>query len=122
MAENKQYITQQQDNGSVLISEDVIAEIVAHAACEVEGVVGINAKSSAEITELIGKKNRSKGLKITVQENNSIIIDCNITVNYGLNVIDIAKAAQASIINALDSMAAIQIEAVNVNVCSITRQ
>ena len=31
MAESKQYVTQQQENGAVLISEDVITTIVAHA-------------------------------------------------------------------------------------------
>ena len=39
MAENKQYITKVQDNGSVMISEDVIGTIVDHAVHEVEGVV-----------------------------------------------------------------------------------
>ena len=38
MAEYKQYITQIQENGSVMISEDVVATIVAHALSEVEGV------------------------------------------------------------------------------------
>ena len=42
MAESKQYITQIQDNGNVMISEDVIATIVAHAASEFEGVVGLS--------------------------------------------------------------------------------
>ena len=37
MAEYKQYITQIQENGSVMISEDVVATIVAHALSEVEG-------------------------------------------------------------------------------------
>lgn len=122
MAESRQYIVQLQDNGSVQISEDVIAEIVAHAAGEVEGVVGLNVKPGADIAELIGKKNWGRGLKVTVLENNSISIDCNITVNYGQNVVNVAKAAQTAIINALESMAGIQIDAVNVNVCGITRQ
>ena len=66
MADNKQYITQMQDDGSVLVSEDVIAAIVAHAAGEVEGVVSLNNKPGADIAEFIGKKN--KGIKITVLE------------------------------------------------------
>ena len=43
MAENKLYVTQNQENGSVLISEDVIITIVTHAIEEVEGVVGLTA-------------------------------------------------------------------------------
>ena len=122
MAENKQYITQLQENGSVQISEDVIAAIVSHAACEVEGVVSINSKTGADIAEFIGKKNWGRGLKVTILEDNSVSIDCNLIVNYGRNVVDIAKAAQVAIANALESMSGIQIAAVNVNICGIVRQ
>ena len=34
MAEYKQYITQAQENGAVMISEDVVCAIVAHAVSE----------------------------------------------------------------------------------------
>lgn len=122
MADSKQYITQLQDNGSVMISEDVIAEIVAHAAGEVDGVVSMNVKLGADIAEMIGKKTWGKGIKITVLEDNSVAISCNITVSYGENVVTIAKAAQTAIINALESMAAIQIASVDVNVSGIVRQ
>ena len=82
MAENKQYVTQSQENGSVLISEDVLITIVTHAIEEVEGVVGLNAKPGADIVELIGKKGWAKGLKITIGEEDAIAVDCNITVAY----------------------------------------
>ena len=122
MAENKQYITQMQENGSVLISEDVITTIVAHAVEEVEGVVGLNVKPGADIIEMIGKKNWGKGLKITIAEDESLTIDCNITVAYGQSVVTVAAAVQASVTNALESMAGVKITAVNVNVCGIVRQ
>ena len=38
MAENKQYITQVQENGSVMISEEVLVSIIYHAVEEVENV------------------------------------------------------------------------------------
>ena len=122
MADNKQYVVQAQDNGSVQISEDVIAAIVAHAACEVEGVVGVNAKPGAEIIEFIGKKNWGKGVVITVNETNSIVVECNLIVTFGKNVVEIAKAAQVAIINALETLSAIEINSVNVNICGIVRQ
>lgn len=121
MADNKQYVTQVQDNGTVLISEDVIATIVIHAVEEVEGVVGLNAKPGADIVELIGKKNWGKGLKIVIGEEDALTIDCNITVAYGQSVVSVAKAVQESVTNALESMAGVKIAAVNVNVCGIVR-
>ena len=49
MAEYKQYITQIQENGNVMISEDVIATIVEQALTEVDGVVQGGA-------DVVGKK------------------------------------------------------------------
>lgn len=122
MAENKQYVTQMQENGSVLISEDVITTIVAHAVEEVEGVVGLNVKPGADIVEMIGKKNWGKGLKITIGEDNTLIVDCNVTVAYGQSVVSVANAVQDSVSSALEAMAGVKIAAVNVNVCGIVRQ
>lgn len=122
MAENKNYVTQIRENGSVLISEDVITTIVAHAVEEVEGVIGLNAKPASDIIEMIGKKGWGKGLKITIGEEDTLTIDCNINVAYGQSVISVAKAVQEAVSNALESMAGVKIAAVNVNVCGIVRQ
>ena len=122
MAENKQYITQTQENGCLMISEDVIATIVSHAVNEVEGVASLNTKPSTDIIELIGKKNWGKGIKITIGQNDELTIDCNITVCYGQGVVVVAKAVQEAVSNALVSMAGVTIAAINVNVCGIIRQ
>ena len=122
MAENKQYITQVQENGTVMISEDVIAAIVEHAVTEVEGVIGLTSKPGADIAELIGKKNWGKGLKIAIGEDDKVSIDCNITVAYGQSVVAVAGAVQDAITTAVESMAGVSIAAVNVNVCGIVRQ
>lgn len=122
MAENKQYITQKQDNGCLMISEDVIATIIAHAVNDVEGVVSLNVKPGADIADLIGKKSWSKGLKITIGQNDELTVDCNITVSYGQSVVAVAKAVQDAVVSALDSMAGVTIAAINVNVCGIVRQ
>ena len=41
MADNKEYITQQEPMGAIQISEDVVASIATAAAMEVEGVGGM---------------------------------------------------------------------------------
>ena len=55
MAENKQYVVQAEEAGAVMISEDVIAAIVAQSISEVEGVAALNVKPGADIADLIGK-------------------------------------------------------------------
>lgn len=122
MAENKQYVTQNCENGKVMISEDVIATIVAHAASEVEGVVSIGARPGADLAEIIGKKNWGKGMKITIGEQDELYIDCNINIVYGQSVVAVSRAVQSAVTNALESVAGVTVAAVNINVCGIVRQ
>ena len=122
MAENKTYITQVQDNGSVMISEDVISTIVSHTISEVEGVVSLSTKPGADIADLIGKKNWGKGMKVTIQEDDSLLVDCNIVVAYGQSVVNVAKAVQEAVTSALESMTGVKVASVNVNVCGIEQQ
>lgn len=122
MAENKQYISQTQEKGNVLISEDVIASIVSNAVNDVEGTVGLSVKPGADIADMIGKKNWGKGMKITITDDDRINIDCNVNVGYGQNVVSVAKAVQEAVTAAVESTAGVKVAAVNVNVCGIIRQ
>lgn len=122
MAEYKQYITQIQENGNVMISEDVVATIVAQAAGEVEGVYELVSKPGADIADLIGKKAWGQGMKIQIAEDNSLTISCNIQIRYGQSVVDVASAVQQSVTAAVESMTGVKVAAVNVNVCGITRE
>ena len=121
MAENKQYITQQQENGSVMISEDVIATIALHALGEIDGFAGLSSKPGTDILELIGKRSWGKGVKVSVTDDETIILDCNILVAYGHSVVNVAKAAQTAVASALEGTTGAKVDAVNVNVCGIVR-
>ena len=122
MADNKQYITQEQENGSVQISEDVISTIVCNALAEVEGVAGMSVKPGADIVEMIGKKSWGKGLKVVIAQDNTLSVDCNINIVYGQSVVSVAKAVQEAVSGAIESTTGIKAAAVNVNVCGIIRQ
>ena len=122
MAEYKQYITQIQENGNVMISEDVIATIVAQSVCEVEGVADLVSKVGADIADLIGKKAWGKGMKILIAEDNTLTIACNIQIKYGHSVVEVAAAVQNAVTAAVENMTGVKVASVNVNVCGITRQ
>lgn len=122
MADNKQYITQVQDNGRVMISEAVISTIVFQALTDIEGYVGLSAKPGSDIVELVGKKNWGKGIKVTISENDELSIECNVIISYGHSVVSVATAIQEAIVAALQSMTGVTVVSVNVNVCGIVRQ
>ena len=110
MAEYKRYITQTQENGNVMISEDVVAAIAEHALVEVEGA-----------TLLRDIKNWNKGMKILIAEDNSVSVSMNITVTYGHSVVDVANNVQNVITAAVENMTGTKVTEVNVNVCGIAR-
>lgn len=122
MAENKQYITQHLDNGSVMISEDVVATIALHALNDIEGFAGLAAKPGADIVDLIGKKCWGKGIKVTVTEQEELAIDCNVLIGYGHSVVNVANNIQNAILSALQNTTGAKVVSVNVNVCGIVRK
>lgn len=122
MAENKQYISQIQDNGAVMISEDVVAAIVAQAVKDVEGVVSISTKPGADIADMLVKKNWGKGIRVEIAEDNSVAIDCDVQIGYGQSVVSVAKSVQDAVTAQVESMTGVKVTAVNVNVCGILRQ
>ena len=122
MAEYKQYISQAQEIGNVLISEDVVEVIAEHALSEVEGAAGLSVKPGNEVADLIGVKNWGKGLKIYISEDNTVAIDADIVIRYGYSVVDVADSVQSAIANAVESMTGVKVTAVNVNVRGISRK
>ncbi len=110
MADYKHYITQTQENGNVMISEDVVATIAEHALLDVEG-----ASLQRDI------KNWNKGMKILIAEDNAVCVSVNITVTYGQSVVDVANNVQNVITTAVENMTGVKVAEVNVNICGIAR-
>ena len=122
MADNKQYVTQAQDNGRVMISEDVISSITTQALVDIEGYAGLSSNPAIDLADMIGKKSWGKGLKVSIGEKDDVTIECNVIMRYGHSVVAVATAIQEAIVNAISSMTGIQAIVVNVNVCGIVRQ
>ena len=122
MADNKQYIDLMQENGSVMISVDVISTIVCRAVTEVEGVVGFSSKPGVDIVDVLSKKNAFKGVHIDIGEANELTIECNVVLSYGQSVVGVATAIQEAVSAAVESMTGVKVADVNVSVCGIARQ
>ena len=104
--------------GNVVISDEVISVIAAIAAKSVEGVNSMQSSITGGFVELLGKKNPSKGVKVTV-EDNSVEIDLSISVNYGAKINDVAWEIQGKVKNEVESMTGYEVKAVNISVDGI---
>lgn len=116
MGEN--YITCQDEKGSINISEEVISSMVRSAISEVDGVVGLSNTAGAELAELIGLKTVSKGVKVQFVDDR-IVVDVIITVMYGCNIVNVAKKVQDKVMTVVQSTTGIEQAEVNVHVSGI---
>ena len=119
MADNKEYYVQEANDGAIQISEDVVASIAAMAVLEVEGVCGLSSNLGADLAEMLGKKSLGKGIRITSAENDALVIDCNIVVQFGQAIFDLAKAGQDAVKSSVESITGLTVEQVNVNISGI---
>ena len=115
MNENKEYLVYAEECGSVRISEDVIATMVNNITMETEGVASIaTVNSAADIADFFTKKNKSKGIKIAISEDNGCVVDISILVKYGYDIKEVAQNLQQNFKNTIESMAQLEIKSVNV--------
>ncbi len=118
MSENKEYISRNDSEGSINISEEVIGIIALEAMSEVEGYGGACAALGKEIAEFLGKKSAFKGIRVSLAEGD-VAIDAYVNVRYGFSVTKTAKDIQEAIYKAVSDMTGIQAKAVNVHVNGI---
>ena len=119
MSEFKEYITQEQENGAIFISQDVIATIAAVAASEVEGVYSLAGSQSGEFSDRFGKKSIAKGIRLSLNDDDDVCVECSIVAQYGYSVLDLAKNVQEGIHAAIESMTGLKVASVDVNVSGI---
>ena len=118
MAENKDYIISSTEDGSVNISEDVIAIIAWEAMREVEGFGGPAAGIPGDLAELIGRRNASRGVRITTEEK-SVSVAVFINVRFGYSVTKVSRDIQEAVTKAVQDMTGVAVSAVNVSVAGI---
>ncbi len=119
MSENKDYITFQDDRGSVNISDEVVTVIIAGAVLEVDGVAGLYTAPGRDIAEIVAKKSASKGVKLQIEEN-SITADVFIMVDPGASINKVGEAVQDAVSNSVEASTGLKASAVNVHICGVT--
>lgn len=123
MAENKGYMTLSDEQGSIHISEEVIAAIAVGAVREVEGVSGMMENLGTSVADLVtnkkGAQKNAKGVKIEMAET-GLVLDIYLTVAYGHAIPEVAENAQKAVASAVSAMTGCTVETVNIHVGGVT--
>ena len=120
MSESKDYITHEEEKGSVNISPDVLSTVAAAAALEVEGVTSISTSTGKEIVDFLSiKKNAARGIKINYNED-SLNIDINVLLNLGAEIGPTANKVQSAGTDAIEATTGLKVNSVNVHVSGLS--
>lgn len=109
------YNDENTEQSPIKISDDVVAIIAGVAATEVEGVAGMSGGITGGISEMLGMKNLSKGVKVEVNDKEASI-DLNIIVEFGAKISELGAKIQKNVKNTVETMTGLEVTVVNVNI------
>ena len=107
------------ETGSVKISEDVVATIAGLAATSVPGLSGMSGNMVSGLSEVFGRKNNTKGVKVDMT-GDQVTLDISIIVEYGNPIIRVATAVQDAVKSAVETMSGLKVTAVNIHVDGVS--
>ena len=100
--------------GRIEIAPEVLTTIVQHTTLSVEGVNRL-ASVPADMSRLFRRAVRSDGILLNYSENN-LPFDVYVFMDPHVNVLETSYAVQVAVLEAIDKMVGIPVDAVNVHV------
>ena len=116
MADHKEYWSTESDQGSIRISEDVVASIAALAASETDGVSGLYSSVTRDIVSFLSKKNLSKGVRVELGEEDTVKVEISFLALFGHNICEVARQVQDNVKSQIESMTGLHVVEINVHV------
>lgn len=109
---------QEQEKDSIRISSEVIAIIVGIVSSDIPGIAGMSGGLVGGIAEKLGKKDLTKGIKVSV-EDDQVTIGMNVIAEYGISIVGAAKDLKKAIRSNVEETTGLKVKAINVNVLGI---
>ncbi|MCG8541035.1 MAG: Asp23/Gls24 family envelope stress response protein [Clostridia bacterium] len=108
--------------GTINISTHVFSTIAGVSAMECYGIVGMASKSATDgLVKLLKKDNMDRGVKIHLEEN-SIIIDLYVIVQFGTKLSVVGNNIISKVKYNIENQTGMKVNKVNINVEGIRVQ
>ncbi|NLI52742.1 MAG: Asp23/Gls24 family envelope stress response protein [Clostridiales bacterium] len=122
MSEEKKASTEvskvEAEGGRIVFADEVVATIAALAVSDVEGVSAVSGGMVEGITEMLGKKNLTKGVKVEVGQEEAAV-DISVSIKYGYKIKEVCEKIQESVKSAIENMTGLRVVEINVFVQSV---
>jgi len=104
--------------GQVNIADEVIATIAGTAALEIEGVAGMGGGIVGGISDMLGRKNLSKGVSVEVTGAEAVI-GLDIVVKFNYKIQEVSTEVQKRVKVAVETMTGLTVPEVRVCVSGV---
>lgn len=110
-------------HGKTVIAEGVVAKIAGVAAREIAGVhdlvpLGAGATIAGFAGRLTRADQRTTGVSVEVGQREAAV-DLNVTVDYGVNIPQVAEAVRQNIMERIHAMTGLLVKEVNINAADL---
>ncbi len=110
-----QTVQEQNEDGVIKISEDVVAILADKAVREVEGIAGMSGSLADSFAVVIGRKVSTKGIAVDIKDND-VVINLHTVVKYGVRIPEVAWKAQEAVKTSVENMTGLNVLKVNISV------
>ena len=108
------------DLGKIDYSEEVLGKIVGLSTMECYGGVGMVSKNATEgLWEIMRIENLSKGVKLNFNEDNKLVIELFVMVEYGTKISVIANNIIKKVRYSVENFTGLKVSSVTVNVQAV---
>lgn len=104
--------------GDIKVSSAVVMAIAAVAALEVKGVHSMQGTAANEIVTMLGFKNLSQGVRITIADNKAKVT-LAIILEYGCSIPKVSAQVQDKVKTSVETMTGLSVESVNVRIAGV---
>lgn len=105
------------DIGQISVDTDVIAKYAGMAAVECFGVVGMAMISARDgLMKLLKRESMTKGVGVSVSDDNQIVLDFHIITVYGINITTIADNLMNNVKYKVEEFTGMKVDKINIYV------
>ena len=101
--------------GRIEVAPGVLATIAQYAALRADGVSRM-APIPPDVARLFRREVRQDGILLEIGEQNRVRIDIYVIMDPSVNIMETSRKVQAAVMEAIDTMVGIPVEAINVHV------
>ncbi len=103
------------NNGEIIVENEVIAQYAGHAALGCFGIVGMATISMRDgIAKLLKGDNITKGVNVVINEDNSLFIDFHIIVAYGVSISTVCDNLINTVKYSVEEMTSMTVKRINI--------